>query len=71
MPTTETEDLTPAARMTKGLCPECGYPLVGLNILGHRDGHWGERQVRNRLEGQALARFTMLTNYAAAQGPKA
>lgn len=62
----EIQAMTPAQRMTKGFCPECGVDLSGQNPLGHRDYHYPRQQVTRGLTADAAVRFKMLTEYHAA-----
>lgn len=57
--------MTPAERMTAGLCPECGKDLAGLNPEAERDYHWAKKPKNDGSSNEALARYTMLTGFAA------
>lgn len=66
----EVHAMTPAERMTNGLCPECGKDLAHTNVIGHRDHHYPRQQTSRGLSGEAKVRHTMLTEYAKAQEAK-
>lgn len=66
----KSNEMTPAQRMTAGLCPETGVPLEGRDILSHRDQIWDPIMVKHGLSDEGKARFAMLTNYATAKQAK-
>jgi hypothetical protein len=61
--------MSPAARASKGLCPECGEALEGVDVLVHRDSHWPRPDRLTELHAEAKARFRMLTEYAKTHAP--
>ena len=62
-----TAKLSPAERMTAALCPECGKDLTGINPEAERDYHWSKKPKNDGSSVEALARYMMLTNFAASQ----
>ncbi len=62
----EVEAMTPAQRLTKGLCPECGVDLSRLDVSAHRDGHWNDAAFKRGLVDDAAIRHKMMTDFVAA-----
>ncbi len=62
-----TSAMTPAQRMTKGLCPECGVSLTGLGVLAHRATHWPDFIKPDGQNDEAIARHRMMTEFDKAQ----
>jgi len=48
------------------ICPECGEDITAVDILAHRDGHWGKTPPDPRLFPDAAKRFDALTALAEA-----
>lgn len=46
------------------ICPECGRDVSGIDIKGHRDGHWGRIPPDPRLFPEAAERYAALTEMA-------
>jgi len=46
------------------ICPECGEDLSKVDVLDHRDGHWGKIQPDPRLFPDAAKRWEILTELA-------
>lgn len=63
--------LTPAQRMTKGYCPECGAAVERAIALAHRDDHWRKRPSEEPGDVEALKRWRMLTDYSKTAEPAA
>lgn len=66
----EARAMTPAQRMTKGLCPECGVDLSAMDARAHRDHHWPRKPSSDENAGQAFVRYKMLTDFAAQHAVK-
>lgn len=67
----EVEKMTPTQRLVAGRCPECGRNMAGLNPLAERDYHWDVEPLDRPASREALARYNMLTDFAAEQEAKA
>jgi hypothetical protein len=63
MPAPKWHTMTPAQRMTAGLCPECGADLSEEDAQHHLDLHWDPRLLIRDPESQANVRAKMLRNY--------
>lgn len=48
----------------KKICPECGEDISNIDVLGHRDGHWGRIPPDPRLHPEAAKRYEILTALA-------
>lgn len=60
----KTHDMTPAQRVTAGLCPETGHALDGRNIEAHIRDLWPNFDDRNPAHAEAAKRIKMLRAYA-------
>lgn len=56
--------MSPAMRMTKGLCPECAVSLEGLDPVAHGQQHWSWKALNDPLAVEARVRMKMLENFA-------
>jgi hypothetical protein len=56
--------MTPQERLAAGRCPECGVPLVGLDLLSHRATHWLVYPADQAEHQEARTRFSLLTDEA-------
>ena len=46
------------------ICSECGADVSGIDVLAHRDGHWGSIAPDPRLFPEAAKRYDALTRLA-------